>query len=366
MDSNSNQNHDHVSTGNKKKSNQEPLRMRLKPVKGGRKWYSKFRYKGQMIEVTLNAWEHEMRTAQVNLGKLISDLERGINPVKTRKKIRHLKYPNPDERGLCIWKNHILPFFGDYKFKQIDQSLIEQYISQRWGRDYEGNLIAVKSTLNKEMRVLKRVMQLAQANWKLPGIKTVEPPKTMKAPLTWEQINEVGSHVTPSKKPFGKIYLWCYWVQVYTGLDTGDVLKLAPKHIDRKSGWLLITRGKTKRSFRFPICSALDKVLDWIPWPLDPMQPLAQELRAGQVNKAISRAFSACNLKGYGSKDLRRFLASQLLDSGFKMDWIGKALGHAPGSKMTQLYPSIYDNRFKDAFQKVFNDHWPAVGNMGE
>ena len=119
------------------------MRMRLKSVKGGRKWYSNFFHKGEKIEVSLEAWEPETRRAQQNLGKILRDLEEGVNPVAVRKRVNHLKYPYTDERGQGAWEKHILPYFGRYKISEVDQQAVEDYIESRWGRTPEGRLQAV-------------------------------------------------------------------------------------------------------------------------------------------------------------------------------------------------------------------------------
>ena len=67
----------------------EPMRMRLLPplkyddqgnrIHDGkkRKWYAHFFWKGEEISNTLNAYEHETRKAQIELGKLMEKLENG-------------------------------------------------------------------------------------------------------------------------------------------------------------------------------------------------------------------------------------------------------------------------------------------------
>ena len=65
----------------------EPMLMRLKPpikynadgkqIKQARKWYANFRYKGEKIEVTLHAYQSQVKLANQNLWQLQKDLESG-------------------------------------------------------------------------------------------------------------------------------------------------------------------------------------------------------------------------------------------------------------------------------------------------
>ena len=65
----------------------EPMLMRLKPpikydsdgkqIKQTRKWYANFRYKGEKIEVTLNAYQYQKQLAHKNLWRLQEDLDLG-------------------------------------------------------------------------------------------------------------------------------------------------------------------------------------------------------------------------------------------------------------------------------------------------
>jgi len=103
-------------------------------LKAGR-WYSNFRWEGNNIEVSLDAYEEEETRATVNLGRLIENLVNGVNPTSLRKPIARLRYPKKDVRGQRIWELHIQPFFGSYKIPEVTGESIERYISHRWGSE---------------------------------------------------------------------------------------------------------------------------------------------------------------------------------------------------------------------------------------
>lgn len=318
--------------------------MRLRPVRGGRRWYTNFRYKGQKIEISLDAWEHQERLATIRLGEVFKDLENGIHPRAANKMIKSFPVPvfkNRDHESSL--RNHLLPFFGRRFLREIDEDCMAEYLDWRWGRDENGELRAVKTTLDREMLVLKRWVQLTVKTWTPPRVKFRRIKKPKKHPLTPEQVNLVGSFISAKIRPI-------YWVLAHTGMDIGDVLALTPAMI--QNGWITKKRGKTSQDIRLPVTDSLLAVFQEVPWPIDPDQKIFHRT-SDYITVACKRAFVKAGLPDYSAKDLRRYVASRMLDAGYEMDWIAKALGHAPGSQLTKVYPAIYDTTLEEAFQKI-------------
>ena len=326
-----------------------PNLMRLRPVKGGKKWYTNFRnsknYK-EKIEVALDAFEHEKHKAAINLGKILQDLDYGVNPNSVNKTIGQLPKPPMDKRNDSAYRTHILPFFGKIYLRDIDEEVIEQYLKYRWGLGGNGEFRAVTKTFEKEMICLKKVTAQSLRNWSPPKVKYTPIKKVVKKPLQPEQVQRAGAKITLK-------YRQVFWVMAYTGMDIGDVLALTPAMIDRDRGWITKGRGKTTQTIHIPICTALESVFKEMPWPINRNQLLFPEIVSMCVTTAVTTAFRKSGAPGYSAKDLRRFVASVLLDSGYDMDWIGKALGHAPGSQVTKVYPAIYDDTLTKAFTNL-------------
>jgi len=108
-----------------------------KKIINGR-WYSNIydpENPQKKIVVSLDAYAAEKRKADIALGGLLKDIENGIRPVSPRVTISKLRLPyEPKERPKKIFQNHIHPFFGKYKPKEVDSVLIESYIEFRFGR----------------------------------------------------------------------------------------------------------------------------------------------------------------------------------------------------------------------------------------
>jgi integrase len=322
----------------------EAMNMRLR--KG--RWYSLLRHPNnwkKLVEVSLDAYEQEKRKAIINLGKLLQDLERGIDPISSRLRVEKIKIEGPiSDRIKGSLKHHIYPFFGEYKPREITKEVIEKYMVHRWGRDDNGGLQGPKSTLDKELGALRLLIKQVEPSYKLPALNYTKIEKEILEPLTYSQIEMVGNLLSEKYKAV-------YWVMAYTGMDVSDAVYLKPSHF--KDGWIDKPRGKTKQKIVVPVLDALQSILQTVPWPLDKTVGIFPDINPKAVTTAVITAFRAAGLKGYGAKYLRRYIGSALLDAGYSMDWIGKALAHADGSRITQRYTKVYKQTLGEAFQKV-------------
>lgn len=321
----------------------EPMKMRLL----GKRWYSNFSHEGKKQQFALNAWggtmENPPNQAFIELGELMSDLKRGLCPGGVRRKIKDIKVAKPTKREADDLRLHIYPFFGEYTWVEVDKDLVEKYFEKRWGLNSRGELQA-PSTVDKELRALARVMEVVDSNWKKPKIKHGKILKETLDPLTYDQIV-----LALTKLPVQ--HHGVFWVMAYTAMDISDVLALTPKHF--KDGWIFKERGKTGQDIAVPVCDSLKDILRNTPYPLDKNMRIFPDINDKSVSSAVRRAFSQVGLNGYGSKYLRRYVASMLFDDGYSHDWIGKALAHAEGSKMTPKYTKIYKETLSKAFAKL-------------
>ena len=335
----------HVVTFPQKLMGVEPMRMRLR--KG--RWYTNLRNPldpSRKLEITLKAYKHESAKAQINLARILVDLERGIDPVSVRQRFSKIKLKGAiDGRTEQVLRTHVYPFFGQYKPREITKEIIEKYFEYRFGLDKSGGLQAT-NTIEKELRVFKRIMRMVDNRYELPKIRYKTIKRKILDPLTYEQIIKTLKHLDQKYAPV-------YWIMVYTGMDVSDAVNLKPKHFT-KDGWIDKPRGKVEgANICVPVHNQLRKILKVVPYPLDPDSILFPDIKPKAVTTAIIRAFKNTGLQGYGAKYLRRFVASLLLDEGYSHDWIGKALAHAEGSKITKRYTKVYRKTLGEAFAKI-------------
>ena len=280
----------------------------------------------------------------IKLGEVLKAWEDGLHPNAARMLIGKVPESMAIRYKQALTKN-VLPFFGRYTIGQIDDELCAAYCLKRWGSDQDGRPRAVKSTWAKERRALKQLINVVVKGWELPEIKTVGIVKPDKRPLTIEQIKSVAEHVPAKYKPV-------YWIMAYTGMDIGDALTLAPEHI-KDMTWISKPRGKTASTVSLPIGKSFRAILKSIPEPMRKPSPFLSQLKPNGVKVAVKKAFARAGLEGYSSKDLRRSLASRLLDAGYTYQWIAKALGHAPGSNVTERYAGVFEDTLREAFEKI-------------
>ena len=323
------------------------MSMLMKLVSG--RWYSDIRDPRnwrKKIVVSLNAYQHEVRKATVELGRVLSDIQKGIYPVSAGKTIKTLKLTGViSERARGILNAHIYPFFGGCKPREVDKGLIEKYIEHRYGLSQDGALQAYKDTIEKELAVLQRLLQVAFGDtYKCPKVKYKKLKREIYPALTLEQIEHVSTFINDS-------YLPVFWAMAYTGADISDVLDLSPKHF--KDGWIIKERGKTEEQIYIPVCEPLADILKTVPWPIDQEAKIFPGLNPKATSTYIRNKFKKAGLPGYGAKYLRRFVASIMLDNGYSNDWIGKALAHSEGSKVTRKYTKVYKDTLQEAFGKI-------------
>ena len=325
--------------------------MRLRPGKTGkqgrpRRYWSKFRWDGESIEVPLNATEFEKKKAAAQLGEILKDLKDGIHPQSIRQRIKNLKIKvTVIPRNQEILKKHIYPFFGLFRPRDVDVDLIAEYIEYRYGLNDEGKLQAVHNTIDKELIVFQMLIRTVDKAFVVPRPQYEHiQRKGELSPLTFEQI-QITALSVPTR------YIVIYWVMAYTALDISDVTGLRQFQI--KDGWINSKRGKTKRDIHLPICKELQIEFSKLPINLDPNALLFPDVENDKVSKEIIRAFKRAGLSGYGSKYLRRFIASIMADHGYEETLIGTMLAHAPGSKLTAGYIKPYDKTLIEAFACV-------------
>ena len=320
--------------------------MHMRLIKG--RWYTNIRNPNdwrKKIEISLDACERETKKAQINLGMILSDLQNSIDPASARQRVDKLVLKGKvTEREEQILRSHIIPFFGEYKPRDVTKEAIESYFESRWDLSSDGELKGYRNTVSKELMVLQRLIRVSIKNYNLPKISYKKLKREILAPLTLDQIKLASNYVQEK-------YLSVYWIMAYTAMDVSDVVHLKPEHF--KDGWIIKERGKTSNEITVPVCSSLSAILKDVPWPIQKDVALFADLKPKAVATAIRRAFVKAGMEGYGAKYLRRYVASALLDAGYSMDWIGKALAHAEGSHITKKYTKVYKKTLQEAFSGI-------------
>ena len=188
----------------------EPMKMRLKYDR----WFAAFRHKGKYQGQSLGAYKDELKKAIVNLGKLLEKLERGENPTDLKRKFKDAlpayfewalsegeksELTLKDNKGRL--KNKILPVFEDLSIGDISSTLLKQY---KVDREEQG---APKSTITKELRVIKDICERFNPIFKMPEFKKwVNRGKRETGSLDHADVSKVSGLVLKSSEEFGETY----------------------------------------------------------------------------------------------------------------------------------------------------------------
>jgi len=294
------------------------------------------------LEVGIGEKRHKSKAMQ-SFGKKLEQIERGDLPNTSCVKFASLaenwkrnpvslkgsNHGSPD--NLLILDSTLVPYFCRYKTKEITRGLVRKYLKMR---EAEGRKA---STLRKEIRVLKWVMQSVLKSWTLPAWDFQNKEKEKDEAPTRHQVALMLGAVALSKN-YGDQYQDIASIMAYTGLDTSDVLRLCRESF--KDGCLVGRRGKTGKRFKVGIPAALDSILARLSkvMSLDPLETFFDIPCADTASQAIKKAFVVTGNPKFHAKSLRDFYASELYNQGENDNFIQDSLGQVRGSTETKKY----------------------------
>jgi integrase len=339
------------------------MQMRLK--KG--RWYAAFSYEGKWQGQSLNAYANELKKATVNLGKLIEKLERGECPTDLKRKVKDTwkayeewagtegeKSKSAIKDSLGRFNNRIIPVFGDLSIGEVTQALLKQYKADR---DEDG---ATKSTITKELRVVKEICLLYNPAFKMPEFKKwANRGKREVGILDAADVYKVSGLILKSSEEFGGTYQQIFLLMAYTGLSISDAINLKRSQIT-KDNFIQKQRAKSGEDILTFLCEKARNIIDSIPTDIKNPDQVFSVPNNKAVATAINRTFKNAGVVG-SSKSLRHYAGSVLLDAGVPEKVVSIILGHAPGSKTTAVYLHATKKTMKRGFQAFDKVHIGAI-----
>ena len=295
-------------------------------------WYLAKKVKGKWKGPSLKAREHELSLAMCNYAIEVDRLERGEDKTVGKQKVKSVPYTPKSERERGLWEgakktgepHPLMVWFGNMKVRDVNDESILEYVASR---------DMTKSTIKKELRLLKNVIQEVNKKFELPEYDVKKKSKRVTRALTVEQVRKVLGHVRNQSQEFGAQYVQIFKIMMWSGMDSKDVVYLRWDYIE--DNWIRASRFKTGNPFDVPVCKPLAALLKSMVRNLDGR--LFHGITSKANCSAIARAFQDAGIKG-SSKSLRHFYASMLESGGASLPQISQALGQSPGSKCTQVY----------------------------
>lgn len=308
--------------------------MRLK----GNRWYLQKKVGGKFKGYSLKAHKDDLATAYKNLGVMLDRIERGDDPGAGRWKISQIKYTPKSEREESILRGPLVEWFGALRVSEVTEESILDYVKSRKGK--------TKSTLSKELRVLKNICQEVNSKFALPQISYENKGKQTTRALTTMQVQIVVPHVRKQSQEFGDQYLKVFKILAWTGMDVKDVVFLRWEYIE--DGWIRRSRFKSGNPNPIPVCKPLADLLGKMVRNLD--GKLFHGITPRATATAIRRAFQDAGVKG-SARSLRHYAASFMASNGATDSVVGQALGHSKGSRCTALYIHASEEDLKNAYK---------------
>lgn len=259
-----------------------------------------------------------------------------------RKKVLSKKSECSQERTDYIIRLHILPWFGEMRVSEIDEYTVYQY--------FQKNKKKPQSTLKKELRVLREIVQLANKNFSLPSLKFENKGRRFNETqiLETDDIQAMLQHILPKYRDI------CL-IASFSGLRLKDVVGLQRRNVNLKTGWIEVRQSKTGKTANIPICGKLADVFKSMPvLPLGPDAGYFPNVSANAVSISTRRAFKKVGLPWAGFHSLRHHAACELINNGVPLEFIQQFMGH-DDFRSTLIYARVKRDNLKDAVVKAFD-----------
>jgi len=305
-------------------------------------WYLAKKVKGRWRGISLKAREHQLHLAMCNYAIELDRLERGEDKTVGKQKVESIPYKPKSERERGLWEGSkktgphpLMVWFGNMKVQDVNDEAILEYVASR---------DMTKSTIKKELRLLKNVIREVNKKFELPEYEVKKKSKRVTRALTVEEVRKVLGHVRNQSQEFGAQYVQIFKIMMWTGMDSKDVVYLRWDYIE--DNWIRASRFKTGNPFDIPICKPLAALLKSMVRNLDGR--LFHGIKSKANCTAIAKVFKDAGVKG-SSKSLRHFYASMLESGGASIPQISQALGQSPGSKCTAVYIHAFEGDLEKA-----------------
>ncbi|MDI3548183.1 MAG: hypothetical protein PWR10_1835 [Halanaerobiales bacterium] len=296
--------------------------------------------------------------------------------------------PRTYESYKRIIKNHLIPFLGQLKMKEIKPMHIVDYQNYkiREGRlDGKGGLS--KRTVQYHHRILSEALKHAVMPYRIlesnpcASVSAPVPDKPEINPLDQEQLTELLKAAKNENE-------WTYnliYVAAFTGMRRGEILALRWKDVDFISQKLHVRQGvvnvdgqglifkkpKTKSSIRpidvdndviailkkikkhqtenrLKIGPAYDNKHNLV-FTHEDGAPVLPQLATRRFNQAAKKA----NLEGFRFHDLRHTHATMLLKAGVHPKVVQERLGHSSITITIDTYSHVLPSMQKEALEKL-------------
>lgn len=330
---------------------------------------------GKQRQFKLGYWpELSLDKARREAMKVKSRVTVGENPAEERYITRriptiaelaekYLEYVRTYKRSADIdaryLKHHVLPRYGKKHLNELDQTEIMEWLDSKVRVDGYA-----QATVNRWQVILSHMMKMAK-KWGMPGsdrnpLEGVpqkacnnEIERFLTADETKRLLAAVEASPNPSLGPIVRLLL-------ATGCRKRELLdaKWSEFQLDKQLWRIPMDRTKTAKTRHVPLSKAAMEVIEKLPRydGVDWLIPNPATLEPyHSVFFAWDKARKAAGLPDLRMHDLRHSHASWLVEAGYSLYIVSKALGHS-SSRTTERYAHVSDTTLRNASD--------AAGNM--
>lgn len=276
---------------------------------------------------------------------------------------KYLEYVRTYKRSADIdaryLKHHVLPRYGKKHLNELDQTEIMEWLDSKVRVDGYA-----QATVNRWQVILSHMMKMAK-KWGMPGsdrnpLEGVpqkacnnEIERFLTPDETKRLLAAVDASPNPSLGPIVRLLL-------ATGCRKRELLdaKWSEFQLDKQTWRIPMDRTKTAKTRHVPLSKAAMEVLEKLPRydGVDWLIPNPATLEPyHSVFFAWDKARKAAGLPDLRMHDLRHSHASWLVEAGYSLYIVSKALGHS-SSRTTERYAHVSDTTLRNASN--------AAGNM--
>ena len=248
---------------------------------------------------------------------------------------------------------HLVNFFGDMNVGSITLDEVDSYISWRLGQTSKRKKPVSKTTVNRELEVLKNMLNTKAKDWgyvsrsQIPGVNKYDEYKRERI-LTYNEIDRLMDALADG-------YLKdIIIVALNTGMRKTEILSLEYKHVNLDGDYVYVEKSKTGKSRKIPLNDSTKKVFERLFSSRGKKKYIFENPRTRKhfvdIKHSYNKVLEKAEIYGFTFHDLRHTFATYAIINGSDLFHLSKILGHAR-IETTLRYLSATS----DGLQKVVN-----------
>lgn len=310
-------------------------------------------------------------------GRLFTKDPQGVSFGEYVQKWRMAMEPGMSESQIrdysSILNHHLLPYFGQRLFSEINSVLLKKFIAALKGKKLTSGKNLSAKRIHNVMIPFRVIVKdaIVEYGWKdfpdpFAGVKLPKPPKTRVFPFSYREWKKLREFIPAWYRPY-------FEFSVQTGLRPSEQVALKWKAIGREHIHVELSRvrNKEKKTLKtedsrrsIAIRPVMAKILEdqkklsaHFDSPYVFVNTQGRPILQDKLRELWTRVMKKSGLKYRRMYETRHTFASWALAAGESPEWVAKTLGHVDTSMVYRTYGRFIPNltrRDGSAFEKQF------------